>query len=100
MLCHFFSNCASSPGLWRIGTIGLLGSILLAQNPTELERNRGVGDSPDVELSKASDLRLDLTHDAIRTAMRKVADWQLERARPYFKTDSSLPPRSDPVAFD
>jgi rhamnogalacturonyl hydrolase YesR len=59
----------------------------LSQTPTELEKNKGVGDSPDVEPGRATDLHPDLTHDAVRHAMRKVADWQLERARPYFSTD-------------
>jgi unsaturated rhamnogalacturonyl hydrolase len=72
--------------------ISLLGTILLAGNAlaqglTQAERDRGVGDSPDVELSLATDLRPDLTHEAIRAAMRKVADWQLERVRPYFNND-------------
>jgi rhamnogalacturonyl hydrolase YesR len=70
----------------------MLGAILLAgdslaQDLTQAERNRGVGDSPDVDLSAAANLRRDLTHDAVRAAMRKVADWQLERARPYFNND-------------
>ncbi len=65
----------------------LLASSVLAQDLTEMEKNRGVGDSPDVALSPARDLRPDLTHDAVRAAMRKVADWQLERARPYFNND-------------
>jgi unsaturated rhamnogalacturonyl hydrolase len=65
----------------------LLTSSLLAQNLTEMEKNRGVGDSPEVEGSLAQDLHPDLTHGAVRLAMRKVADWQLERARPYFNND-------------
>jgi rhamnogalacturonyl hydrolase YesR len=72
--------------------VGLLSAILLtgglpAQNLTEMEKNRGVGDSPDVEMSPARDLSPDPTHAAVRAAMRKVADWQLERARPYFNND-------------
>jgi unsaturated rhamnogalacturonyl hydrolase len=71
--------------------LGLLGAALLAanvlgQDVTELEKNRGVGDSPDVEPGVA-DLRADVSHDAVRAAMRKVADWQLERVRPYYSTD-------------
>jgi rhamnogalacturonyl hydrolase YesR len=65
----------------------LLAGTVPAQNPTELEKNRGVGDSPEVELGRATDLRPDLTHAAVRAAMRKVAGWQLERARPYFNLD-------------
>jgi rhamnogalacturonyl hydrolase YesR len=78
--------------LFRAGMAGLAGAVLLAvfapaQSPSELEKNKGVGDSPDTAPPLATDLRPDLTHDAIRAAMRKVADWQLERARPYFSTD-------------
>jgi rhamnogalacturonyl hydrolase YesR len=62
-------------------------SGLTGQNLTEAEKNRGVGDSPDIELTPARDLRPDLTHTAVRSAMRKVADWQLERARSYFNND-------------
>lgn len=69
------------------GCLTLLAGSLLAQNLTEMEKSRGVGDSPDVELSRARDLRPDLNHGSVRAAMRKVADWQLERARPYFNTD-------------
>ena len=65
----------------------LLAVGLWAQNQSELEKNRGVGDSPDVELGRATDLRPDLTHAAVRAAMRKVAGWQLERVRPYFSDD-------------
>jgi rhamnogalacturonyl hydrolase YesR len=72
--------------------VALVGATLLAvavpaQSPTELDKNKGVGDSPDVAPALATDLRPGLTHDAVRAAMRKVADWQLERARPYFSTD-------------
>lgn len=78
--------------LCRAGMVALVGAALLAvfapaQTPSELEKNKGVGDSPDTALPLATDLRPDLTHDAVRPAMRKVADWQLERARPYFTTD-------------
>jgi rhamnogalacturonyl hydrolase YesR len=78
--------------IYRGVTLALMGATLLAvavpaQSPTELEKNKGVGDSPDVAPAPTTDLRPDLTHPAIRAAMRKVADWQLERARPYFSTD-------------
>ena len=78
--------------LCRAGMAALAGATLLAvfalaQSPSELEKNKGVGDSPDTAPPLAIDLRPDLTHDAVRAAMRKVADWQLERARPYFSTD-------------
>jgi rhamnogalacturonyl hydrolase YesR len=71
--------------------VALVGATVMAvavpaQSPTELEKNRGVGDSPDAAPAPA-ELRPDLTHDAVRAAMRKVAGWQLERARPYFSDD-------------
>jgi len=78
--------------IFRAGMAALSGAALLAvfapaQSPSELEKNKGVGDSPDAAPPLATDLRPDLTHAAVRAAMRKVADWQLERARPYFSTD-------------
>ncbi len=84
--------CSLSTGRWHRGVVGLLSATLLigslpAQNLTEMEKSKGVGDSPDVAGSLAQDLRPDLTHAAVRTAMRKVARWQLERARPYFNND-------------
>jgi rhamnogalacturonyl hydrolase YesR len=77
---------------YRAGIAALIGVIALAafspaQNPAELEKNKGVGDSPDVAPAPATDLRADLNPEAVRHAMRKVADWQLERARPYFSAD-------------
>jgi len=88
----FYRICCSlsTAGCHR-GVVGLLSATLvgslLAQNLTEMEKNHGVGDSPDVAGSMAQDLSPDLTHSAVRAAMRKVADWQLERAQPYFNTD-------------
>ncbi|HUB78128.1 MAG TPA: glycoside hydrolase family 88 protein [Bryobacteraceae bacterium] len=77
---------------YRVGMAALLGAVLLAvfapaQTPSELEKNKGIGDSPDAAPPIATDLRPGLRHDAVRAAMREVADWQLERARPYFSTD-------------
>jgi len=77
---------------YRAGLVVLVGATALAvfapaQVSSELEKNKGVGDSPDVAPALATDLRPDLTHTAVRAAMRKVADWQLERARPYYSTD-------------
>jgi rhamnogalacturonyl hydrolase YesR len=65
----------------------LLAVFAPAQSPNELEENKGVGDSPDAAPPLATGLRPDLTHAAVRAATRKVADWQLQRARPYFSTD-------------
>ncbi len=77
--------------IFRAGMVALVGATVMAvavpaQGPTELDQNHGVGDSPDVAPAPA-ELHSDLTHDAVRAAMRKVADWQLERARPYFNDD-------------
>jgi hypothetical protein len=63
-----------------VGAALLCGSAL-AQTATV------AGDSPAIALAMATDLRPELTHQAVRTAMRKVADWQLERARPNFNLD-------------
>lgn len=78
--------------LYRAGIIALVWATVLAvcapaQDSSELEKNKGVGDNPDVAPALATGLRPDLTHEAIRAAMRKVADWQLDRARPYYSTD-------------
>ena len=54
---------------------------------SELEKSAGVGDSPAVAPPLATDLSAKLTRVDISKAMRKVADWQLERARPYFSQD-------------
>ncbi|HEX3744827.1 MAG TPA: glycoside hydrolase family 88 protein [Bryobacteraceae bacterium] len=77
---------------YRAGLLALLGASVLAvsapaQSSSELEKNKGVGDSPDTAPPLASGLRPGLNHADVRAAMRKVADWQLERARPYFSTD-------------
>jgi unsaturated rhamnogalacturonyl hydrolase len=64
----------------------LLAAALPAQDVSELQKNRGVGDSPEVASGPAN-LRPDLNRAAVHAAMRKVADWQLERVRPYFSTD-------------
>ena len=78
--------------LSRVAMAALAGAVLLAmfapaQTPSRVAGNLGIGDSLDVEPPLATDLRPDLRHDAVRAAMRKVAGWQLDRARPYFSTD-------------
>ena len=75
---------------YRAGMVALVGATVLAvfapaQDSSELEKNKGVGDNPDTAPAIATDLHPDLTHDAIRAAMRKVADWQLERATDVLK---------------
>lgn len=59
------------------------GQISLSQ----LERNDGVGDSPAAAPPIAKDLSPELTRRDVARAIRKVADWQLGRARPYFSLD-------------
>jgi len=45
---------------------------------------RHFGDDPDNGGPIATDLSYSIKPDAVAKAMRKVADWQLERAHPYF----------------
>src|SRR5215469_13568191 len=45
---------------------------------------RHFGDDPDNGGPIATDLSYSVKPDAVAKAMRKVADWQMERARPYF----------------
>lgn len=88
MFCRF-RTCYSLSSARLVGLLSttLLASSLLSQNLTEIEKSRGVGDSPDIDVGPAQDLRPDVTRGAVRNAMRKVADWQLERARPYFNNE-------------
>lgn len=51
------------------------------------EKSSEVGDSLPVALPLAHDLSAKLTHYAVSQAMQKVADWQLQRAQPYFDQD-------------
>ena len=46
--------------------------------------SRHFGDSPVDGGPMATDLSPELTNAAVDKAMRKVADWQLTRAQPYF----------------
>ncbi|MGI4831102.1 MAG: glycoside hydrolase family 88/105 protein [Janthinobacterium lividum] len=50
-------------------------------------RWKGIGDAPDTVLPVASDLSPALQPREIDRALRKVADWQLARAQPYFNQD-------------
>ena len=45
---------------------------------------RHFGDAPDNAGPLAADLTYSIQPDAVAKAMRKVADWQLERSQPYF----------------
>jgi len=74
---------------WRTRGLAIAGSILLmvagATNGrsqlTENERNPVVGDSPADPGPLATDLSGELDPQAVKSAMRKVADWQLSRIR-------------------
>jgi unsaturated rhamnogalacturonyl hydrolase len=48
------------------------------------DASRHFGDDPDDGGPIATDLSYSTRPDAVAKAMRKVADWQLERAQPYF----------------
>jgi unsaturated rhamnogalacturonyl hydrolase len=48
------------------------------------DASRHFGDDPDNAGPMATDLSYSIHPDAVAKAMRKVADWQLERAQPYF----------------
>jgi len=48
------------------------------------DNSRKFGSDPDDPGALAKDLSPALTPDAVGTAMRKVADWQLARSQPYF----------------
>ncbi len=61
------------------------------QNPTEKELKniamneaRHFGDAPDNPGPLATDLSYSIKPKAVAKAMRKVADWQLQRSQPYF----------------
>jgi unsaturated rhamnogalacturonyl hydrolase len=60
--------------------------ILHAQTPAPA-RHQKVGDQPAVALPLATDVSGKLTHRDVRHAIRKVADWQLQRAEPDFDQD-------------
>lgn len=57
------------------------------QSQSDLENSGGVGDSAIEAQPPARDVSPELTHRDIAKAIRKVADWQLARARPYFSKD-------------
>ena len=46
-----------------------------------------VGDAPSAPLPLAKDISANLTHHDVRRVLRKVADWQLNRAEPGFDQD-------------
>lgn len=54
---------------------------------SELEKLNGVGDSPAAAVPLAKNLSAKLDRRDISKAMRKAADWQLDRAQPFFSQD-------------
>jgi len=72
----------------------LVGVCVLAACPEAWENEKtaseflsSVGDSPDVTPPLALDLSPELNRVAVETAILKVADWQLDRARPDLNRD-------------
>lgn len=51
---------------------------------TAKDAARHFGDAPDNAGPLATDLTYSIQADAVAKAMRKVADWQMERSQPYF----------------
>jgi unsaturated rhamnogalacturonyl hydrolase len=76
----------------RLGTSGFLLSLLLCPTLTQMTAAQNpvpavVGDAPAQVSPLAKDLSPGFTHKDVMKALRKVADWQLDRARPNFNKD-------------
>jgi rhamnogalacturonyl hydrolase YesR len=74
----------------HFGTLSLLCSFLLCPlfaNAHNLQNPASVGDAPAQVPPLARDLSPRLKRSEIEKALRKVADWQLNRARPDFNQD-------------
>ena len=65
----------------------LVASLQLSAQAMTAGKEPVVGDAPAVALPLASDLSAKLTHRDVRHALRKVADWQLNRAEAEFNQD-------------
>lgn len=63
------------------------GEAIRQSAQTELEKAEGVGDAPASGQPIAKDLSAKLSKRDVSKAIRKVADWQLDRARPFFSQD-------------
>jgi unsaturated rhamnogalacturonyl hydrolase len=72
-----------------IGAIGLLVAVASAQ-PTDPARLPAVGDQLEVALPLATDLLPSLNPAEVKKAIRKVADWQLNRVRDQYTTDWTM----------
>jgi rhamnogalacturonyl hydrolase YesR len=65
----------------------LLGGLPLYGQAIAAAHQPSVGDAPSAALPLARDLSGEITHRNVRRALRKVADWQLDRAEPDFDQD-------------
>ena len=71
-------------------TIGFISLVLSTSAPAQVpasEQKPVVGDAPSNPGPLATDLSSKFTHRDVRRALRKVADWQLNRAEPDFSQD-------------
>ncbi len=72
-------------------TAGSLPAQTAKPNPAEVER-QAAGDSPADPGPLATDLSPALTHKAVRQAMKKVGDWQLQHSEDKFNRHGPSPP--------
>jgi len=79
-------------GFFLLSSCSLSSNILFAQHVPSPEEQRRmaqdvashIGDTPDNAGPLAKDLSSKLKQKDVEAAIRKVADWQLKRAKPYF----------------
>jgi rhamnogalacturonyl hydrolase YesR len=64
-----------------------LASIQLQAQAVTADKQPAVGDAPPIALPLATDLSAKLQHREVRRAIRKVADWQLNRVETDFNQD-------------
>jgi unsaturated rhamnogalacturonyl hydrolase len=72
-----------------LATIGLFVAVASAQ-PSDPARLPVVGDQPEVALPLATDISPSLNSAEVKKAIRKVADWQLNRVRDQYTTDWTM----------
>jgi unsaturated rhamnogalacturonyl hydrolase len=61
-------------------------AAITAQTATTLEQTKGVGDAPEAAPA-AQGISSAMQRKAVKAAMKKVADWELARSRPWFSQD-------------
>ena len=89
-LCPTFSRRGSSPCVLFCACViaaALAAPSHLCAQANPAGRQQNVGDAPAVALPLAHDLSGKLTHRDVHRAIRKVADWQLNRAEADFDQD-------------